>query len=212
MKKINHAGLQSIACCFLDHYYWRLKNFGPDFIFLPATAAFHSLALTHVAQFLGIPFYVPRDARTLDFFYISDNCAAQGSSLLVHSYKRYLDKCNDITLPERLERYLDKFSSSCPELTPWAHGVTHEVNQIQQTSIAKFSLGLMWEGLSAFKRHLASKSKIQRHLRTKSALSNYINYVRARAAIRWPDARLSNQDYFSIEAPFVLFPLHYDPE
>ena len=212
MSKIDHAGLWSIACGLLNHYYSRLTEFRPDFVFLPAAAAFHTVVLTHVANLLGIPFYILRSTPVLDFFYISDNCIYQGSSSMVRIYDKSLRATGAIDLPDVLENYLLKFSSHRPELPTWANGVNREIEKIQRASTMKFSFGLAREGLSALKRQVRSYASDNRHLRTKSVISNYVQYVRTQVTIRRPDIGLFNKEDLTTWGQVVLFPLHFDPE
>jgi len=196
-KLIDHEFQQKVTCRLLAYYEKRLTEFKPDIVFLPAVAAAHAVALGHVATHFGIP--------TIRICPCLLPNRIQLSFGLYPSQETYAS-CENTELDASLEEYHDKFSGRKVPVPIWKEAYISR----QQNLKKKGKFKLYWRyGRRFVKLALKTLFHTPKSAYEKLPLSEW--WCKANFEI----AQASAYD-FGFESPrnepFVLFPLHVDPE
>jgi hypothetical protein len=199
-KQVDHEFQQKAVCGLLDYYEKRLTEFKPDLVFLPAIAAAHAVALVHVANYLGIPAIRTCPCLLPNRIQLCFN--------LYPSQVAYSSTAD--TKPEQLDaellEYLERFSGSTPPLPAWKEAYLKRHKALHN----KGKLKLYWRyGRRFIKLAVKNAFRSSESHYDKLPLSDW--WCKANFDLAQASSQNSGFTY-PREEPFVLYPLHVDPE
>ncbi|MBN1548049.1 MAG: hypothetical protein JW902_15465 [Syntrophaceae bacterium] len=212
MEHASHSDIAKFVCFYLEYFERRLSEFKPDFVFFTVIAALPALALAKVCQWKNIPFYTLESIRIGNRYVIGANTVQQR---ITRIEDRYREQCinmpSDLRIPEELSNYIESFKGDSPVEPIWA-----EPFRGRQSALRRQRLGRYWaenivEFVKMCRRLLLAQSYKKNDLRHKKALSAWLCEIKRRRAIRRFDVKRYDRVEVGQE-PYVLFPLHLDPE
>jgi len=197
-EKIDHDFQKKVVCHLLDYYEKRLTEFKPDVIFLPAIAAAHAVALVYIANHLDIPVIRTCPCLLPNRIQLCFN--------LLPSQTTYASTVKTGELEPHLCEYHEKFSSETPPLPAWKEAYLERKEDLHSKSKIK----LYWRYGRRFIK-LAFKNVF--HTPTSHYEKLPLSEWWCKASFELAQASNRNKGFtYPRNEPFVLFPLHVDPE
>jgi hypothetical protein len=212
MDLATHENIARFVCYYLDFLERRLEVFRPDVVFFTVLAAMPALALAKVCQWMRIPFFVLRHTRILDRYVITLNDSTEEFASVEERFQGLLRQQTNIPpLPEEARRYFDSFRGAKPELPSYTLINTGKRQQARQESWLRFWGRIGRRFMGSLYRGVRRIQQPDRHLRSGHPFSSWWLASRAELAIRYQSRRHTEPPQIGQE-PYVLFPLHLDPE
>lgn len=212
MDLTTHENIARFVYYYLDFFEQRLEAFRPDAVFFTALAAMPALALAKVCQWMRVPFFVLRHTRVLNRYVITHNDSTERFVSIEKRFKDLLTQQTDIPLPpEEARRYCESFQGVKPELPSYTVSRVERQREARQESWVRFWGRIGHWFLGASFRWLRRMQQPERHLRSKRPFSVWWLKSRERLAVRYQNTHHTETARIGKE-PYILFPLHLNPE
>ncbi|HSH03954.1 MAG TPA: hypothetical protein VLL52_15670 [Anaerolineae bacterium] len=212
VKISNHEMMQRFVLYFLDFFEERLQLMKPDAVFCIAVASLPSLALTKVCEYLQIPHYTVRPLRIDNKFVILKNSVFDQFTHAEKYYEAWRTGKLDVPpISAEARSVLSKFQMEQPPRPDYE--ITSQKRLKQQSEFNWLKVGgyISYWGVGAFYLWLRGVWQGESYLRQEQPLSKFYAKTKNLLALKqsgryWDDLPPLGEE------PYVLFPLHMNPE
>ena len=196
---------------YLDFFQARLEAFRPDLVFLPVSAALHSLVLVRVCQWMQIPFFTLRHTRVLDRHIITVNDATERFHAVERRFQDLLAQPQKATPNVEAERYYNSFQSSVGEKPGYTLSLSRAQLTMREKSPIRFWGGIGLRLAQMAYRWATSRDASKRPVRSSNPLEEWWLETRRIVGVRYSHESYAEPSRIGDE-PYVYYPLHMNPE